>query len=170
MESVNRVDDLELGCDLPFEHRWWRVQRICWGVLIVLLMSGVAGLFGNGPLSEATANSPDGELQVHYGRLIRRETPAILELRLQKQAIAGGQVRIRLNRALVSRLRIKTLVPLPLTTEPLTDGARFTFQTDPTVDSATVFFLEDPSTPGLVEGEVAVEGAEAVRFRQFVYP
>jgi hypothetical protein len=170
VESVSRIDDLELGCDLPFEHRWWRVQRICWGVMILLLLGGVAGVFGNGPLSEVTANSPDGALQVRYERLARRETPAILELHLKKPVLARGQVRIRLNHTLVSRLRIKTIVPAPLKTEPLADGARFTFRTDPTVDSATVLFVEDPSRPGLIEGEVAVEGAEAVRFRQFVYP
>ncbi len=170
MESVNRIDDLESGGDLPFERRWWRIQRTCWGILILLLLGGVAGLFGNGPLSTATANTPGGELQVRYERLARRETPAILELHLQRQAVASGQVRIRLNRELVSRLRIKNIVPAPMATEPLADGARFVFRTDPTLDSATVIFIEDPSTPGIIEGEAAVEGAEPVHFRQFVYP
>lgn len=170
MQTVNRLDDLDAGCDLSFERRWWSIQRFCWIILTLLLLGGVAGLLGNGPLSKATAVSPGGELQVRYERLARRETPAILEVHLQKQAIASGQVRLRLNRELVDRLRIKNIVPAPLATEPLADGARFIFQTDPTLDSATVVFIHDPSTPGIVEGEIAVDGAKPLPFRQFVYP
>jgi hypothetical protein len=93
-----------------------------------------------------------------------------VEVRFDKQATAAGNVRVRLNRELVHRLRIKEIIPAPLATEPLADGARFTFATDPTSDSAAVVFVQDPSTPGIVEGEVAVDGADPVRFRQFVYP
>jgi hypothetical protein len=170
VESVNRFDDIESGCDLPFERRWWRVQRICWFVLTVLLLGGLAGLLGNGPLSKATVGPPGSMVEIHYERLARRETPAILELHLHRQAVAPGQVRIRLNSEMVNRLRIKSIMPTPLATESLADGARFTFQTDPTDSSATVVFIQDPSHPGVIEGEVAVEGAEAVHLRQFVYP
>ncbi len=170
VETVSRTDDIEAGCDPCFECRWGRIQRGCWVALSLLLVGGVAGLFGNGPLSKATAEPPGGEMRVRYDRLARRETPAILELHLDKRAIASGQVRIRLNRDLVERLRLKDIVPDPLSTEPLSDGARFTFRTDPTHDSATIVFIEDPSRPGIIDGEVAVEGAEPVRFRQFVYP
>jgi hypothetical protein len=170
VETVSRTDDIEAGCNLSFERRWWRIQRICWLVMSVLLVGAVAGVFGNGPLSRATAHPAGGRVEVHYARLARRETPALLELRLDKQAIASGQVRIRLNRELVHRLRIKDIIPAPVSTEPLADGARFTFPTDPTSDPAVVVFVQDTSTPGIVEGEVTVEGADPVRFRQFVYP
>jgi hypothetical protein len=170
VETVNRTDDIEAGCDLSFERHWWRIQRVCWVVMSVLLVGAVAGVFGNGPLSKTTVHPPGGQVDVHYARLARRETPALLELRLDKRAVASGQVRIRLNRELVHRLRIKDIIPAPLVTEPLADGARFTFRTDPTSDSAAVVFVQDPTTPGIVEGEVTVEGADPVRFRQFVYP
>jgi hypothetical protein len=170
MEAVNRTGDIEAGCDLPFERRWWCIQRICWGIMFLLLLGGVAGLFGGGPLSKATTAPPGSALHVHYERLARRETPAILELHLDKQAIASGRFRIRLNNEFVNRLRIKQIIPEPLSTEPLADGARFTFQTDPALDSATIVFIQDPSTPGIVEGEVAVEGAAPVQIRQFVFP
>lgn len=171
MEPVSRTDDIEAGCDLSFERGWWRVQLICWVVLSLLLIAGVAGLLGKGPLSLATAQPPGGALRVRYERLARRETPALLELHLDRSAVARGQVRIRLNRALVERLRIKDIIPKPLATESLDDGARFTFATDPANDSAAIVFIHDPTTPGIIEGEVAVEGAERpVRFRQFVYP
>jgi hypothetical protein len=170
VETVSRTDDIETGCDLPFENRWWRLQRICWIILVLLLLGGVAGVFGHGPLSKATIHPPGSELEICYDRLARRETPSLLQLRLEKAALASGQVRIRLNRALVDRMQLKQIVPQPLAAEPLADGVRFIFRTDPSRDSAFIVFIVDPTTPGLIESEVAIEGAAPVRFRQFVYP
>lgn len=170
METVSRTDDIELGCDLIFERRWWRIQRIGWVVLTLLLLGGVIGFFGHGPLSEATANPSGSEMQVQYDRLARRETPALLQLRLDKSAIASGEVRIRFNHALLDCMQLKQIIPEPVTTQPLADGARFIFRTDPTRESALIVFVANPTKPGLVESEVAIEGAEPVRFRQFVYP
>lgn len=170
METVSRTDEIEAGCDLAFERRWWSIQHVCWGVMFLLLVGGVTGLFGGGPLGKATTQPPGSDVQVHYEWLARRERPTILRLRLDKQAIASGRVQIRLNEEFVNRLRIKQIIPEPVGTEPLADGARYTFRTDPTLDSATVVFIQNPSSPGLVEGEVAVGDAAPVHIRQFVYP
>lgn len=170
METVSRTDEIEAGCDLPFERRWWTIQRICWGVMFLLLVGGVAGLFGGGPLGKAVTHPPGSKVEVHYEWLARRERPTILRLNLDKQAIASGQVHVRLNEEFVNRLRIKQIIPEPVSTEPLADGARYTFRTDPTLDSATVVFIQDPSSPGIVEGEIAVGDAAPVHVRQFVYP
>lgn len=170
MEPVSRTEDIETGCDLPFEQRWWRLQSICWLILSLLLVGGVAGVFGHGPLSKATVCVPGSKLRVRYDRLARRETPAVLQLRLEKSALSSDPVRIRLNRALVDQMQLKQIVPAPLATEPLADGARFLFKIDPTRDSAIILFTENPSSPGIVEAEVTIDGAEPVRFRQFVFP
>ena len=170
MDTVHRTEDIEAGCDIAFETRWKRFQHICWVIMALLLLGGVSGALGSGPLSKATAVSVDGGVKTHYERLARRETPAILELRLDKSLISSGQVQIRLNREYVDRLRIKQIIPQPAAAELLADGARFTFHTDPAVESATVLFIQDPSTPGLVVGEVEVSGAAPLRLHHFVYP
>jgi hypothetical protein len=170
VETVSRTEDIEAGCDPAFEQRWWRIQRTVWVILVLLLLAGLAGVFGHGPLSEATVHPPGSQLQVHYDRLARRETPSSLRLQLDKNALASGRVCIHLNRALLDRMLLKQIVPAPLASEPLTDGASFIFRTDPTRDTATIVFIENPTMPGFVDGEVTVEGAEPVRFRQFVFP
>lgn len=170
MEPLSRTEDIEVGCDPGFEQRWWRIQGIIWVILVLMLAAGVAGVFGHGPLSEAMVHAPGSQVQVHYDRLARRETPSMLTLQLDKAALASGLVRIHLNRALLDRMQLKQIVPAPLAAEPLADGARFIFRTDPTNDSALLTFTENPSVPGFVEGEITVEGAEPVRFRQFVFP
>lgn len=170
LDTVSRTEEIEVGCDLDFERRWWRIQRIGWLVFVLLLIAGVLGFFGHGPLSKATVNPPGSALLVDYDRLARRETPCMLELHLEKAALASGEVRIHLNHALVDQTQIKQIVPAPLAAEPLADGVRYLFRIDPTCDSACIRFSENPTTPGYVDAEVTVEGARPVRFRQFIYP
>ena len=170
MQPLNRTEDIEAGCDPQFERHWWRIQRIIWSILVLVLLAGVVGLFGHGPLSEATVHPPGSQVQVHYDRLARRETPSLLKLTLEKAVVASGEVRIHLNRALLDQMELKQIVPPPLSTEPLSDGARFIFQTDPTRDSAILCFIENPTVPGFVDGVITIEGAEPVHIRQFVYP
>lgn len=170
MEPLSRTEDIEAGCDPAFEQRWWRIQGIIWIILVLLLIAGVAGGFGHGPLSEATVHPPGSCLHVYYDRLARRETPSFLKLQLDKKALASGKIRIHLNRALLDRMQLKQIVPAPLAEVPLADGARFTFQTDPTSDAAILTFTENPSEPGFVDGEITIEGEAPVRFRQFVFP
>ena len=170
MQSVSRTEDIEAGCDLPFERKWWRVQRVSWLVLCLLLLGGIAGFFGNGLFSKTTAHSPGGEVQVRYAYLARRETPNNVELHLQKPVLGSGQVHVQLNGVLVDRLQLKSITPKPLAAEPLADGVRFTFPTDPQSDTATILLSESPTEPGFVEGVVTVDGAEPVRLPMFVYP
>lgn len=170
MESDKHTDDIDPCFDMPFERRWWSIQRIVWIFLVLVLLGGLAGVFGHGPLSRTSAQAPESHLRVGYDWVARRETPALLHLHLDKAALASGQVRIRLNHALVDQLQLKQIVPTPLAAEPLADGVRFVFRTDPSEDSATLIFTENPTAPGIVEAEVAVEGAKPARFRQFIYP
>jgi hypothetical protein len=170
MEARTCTDDLDTSFDLPFERRWWRIQRVIWGILVLVLLGGVTGVFGHGPLSKTIVQSPGSHLRVDYDWLARRETPALLRLHLDKAAVQSGQVRIWLNHALIDQVQLKQIVPEPIEAEPTTDGARFTFRIDPTADSATLIFTESPTSAGFVEAEIAVEGAEPVRFRQLVYP
>jgi hypothetical protein len=170
VSTVSRTDDIEVGCDPSFECRWWTIQRIGWGVMTLLLACGLAGVFGSGPLSKETIAPAGSHLQVRYERLARRETPTRLELLIQKPALLSGRVTVWLNRELLDNMQLQRIIPTPLMTEPLADGARFTFVVDPSMDATKVVFSQQPTTTGLYEGELAVEGAKPVRFRQFVYP
>lgn len=169
-DTISRTEDIEVGCDLDFERRWWRVQRIVWAIAVPMLIGGLLGLFGHGLFSNATVRSPGSEVEICYQRLARRETPCVLELRLGKAALASGQVHIRLDRALVERMQLKQIVPLPLSAEPLSDGVRLVFRTDPAWDSASIYFTENPTTLGFVDAEVVIEEAHQVHFRQFIFP
>jgi hypothetical protein len=83
MAEVQRAGDLELNQDLRFQRRMWAVQRIGWAVMALVVLAGLLGLFGPGPLSSATAGKEEGPLLVEgYERFVRFRIPTTLQVRL----------------------------------------------------------------------------------------
>jgi hypothetical protein len=48
--AVPRVGDLEVDQNLEFEKVFWRAQRIGWGVVALVVLAALLGVFGNGSL------------------------------------------------------------------------------------------------------------------------
>ena len=108
--GLSRVGDLELGQDLPFQRRTWLVQRVGWGVVLLLLLAAAAGLLGRGPLSEKTARSADGALGVRYGRFVRHRAPTTVQLQLAPDVADQGQVRLWLDLRYLEGVTIENIL------------------------------------------------------------
>lgn len=63
-----------------------RFARLGWVTLTVLVVAGLAGLLGPGPLSWATAYSPGALIAVEYQRVRHREADGSLTLRIAGEA------------------------------------------------------------------------------------
>jgi hypothetical protein len=149
------------------------VQRVGWGILAVLVIGGLVGLLGRGPLSKTTRLVPASALEVKYERLARFRTPTTLEVRvIDRQPAASGRLRLKLIGPLTETVPLQRVVPIPIAAEPLDDGAIFTFAADsgPRPGSMRVAFVQEPGAVGLQRGEISVDGRPAVPFAQFVLP
>ena len=82
MDKAVSEDLHALATPEKLEHirRNWRVKRVGWVVLAILVLAGAAGLFGDGPLS-STIRSANG-LTLEFDRFVRRERPFTLKLNL----------------------------------------------------------------------------------------
>lgn len=49
----SRQRSLQIREDPAFQHRQWRVQRVGWLTIGLLLVLALAGVFGKGPASHA---------------------------------------------------------------------------------------------------------------------
>ena len=79
--------DLQLEQDLVLQQRTWRVQRIGWVVLALIVLCGTLGLFGGiGPLNSTSTQAADGRRGdrrlVHWRRRQDRKAPAARPCRL----------------------------------------------------------------------------------------
>ncbi|HEY0778088.1 MAG TPA: hypothetical protein VGD56_08990, partial [Gemmatirosa sp.] len=82
MAGNGRADGIDTGSDLHFEERWWRMEQVVWGAMTLVLIGALAGAFGRGWLSEATAGQRGGALSVDYERFARFRTPTVLDVHL----------------------------------------------------------------------------------------
>lgn len=69
--------------DMPMQQRVWRFERVGWYVLVAIVLLALAGLFGNGPLSDAEVVSQDGRVRVEYQRLSRSGTTDSIFITIQ---------------------------------------------------------------------------------------
>jgi hypothetical protein len=168
----DRPPDLELDDDEPFQLREARFQRVGSAVLVAFVIAALAGLFGSGPLSDATAEVPGG-LRVEYRRLAQYETPDSLTIRLPAADATRPERRVWLDRHYLEDVRVEGVTPLPQRVEATDRGSVYVFPVAPGHPLVVTFQMQ-PERLGVVRGAVGVDRADgegpSVAFRQLVWP
>ena len=149
--------------DMTYQRRNWRVQRIGWAGMALVLLLGLAGLLGDGPIAHAMARA--GGLEVRYDRIVRLEAPAAWDLVIPPDA--DGRVRLTLDQALLARIRVEALSPAPERTTLIPGGQLLEFPAG--AGPALVRMQFVPERMGRLR--TAVTGAsQAVRLSLIVLP
>jgi hypothetical protein len=156
---------LELEDDPRFRRRMWRVQRIGWILMQLIVLAGLAGLLGAGPLSWAIAEDPAG-LRVEHARFVRADAPQAMRVRLPSSAPSTGTYRLAVSREFVNRVQIDSVVPSPVATEGFPDRIVYVFAGG--APMATFHFT--PRSMGLIRAEVSSPVGGRVSLRLLVYP
>jgi hypothetical protein len=159
--------DPTLEGDLRFQRRLWRVERASWWVELGIVVAGLAGLLGGGPLSRGTVES--GGLAVEYPRIGRAHAPAELTVRIQPSLVRGGEVRVQVDSRWIEGVEIERIVPEPERSEAGSEATGFTFRVQEGVP-ARVRFSVKQLRPGRQAGKFAVPGGAAVTLSQWIYP
>ncbi len=147
--------------------RWkWRLQHLGWAVIALLVLAGVAGLFGSGPLS-STTRAADG-LTVEFDRFIRRGTPFTLKASIP---VPPGTTRAELSlpRNYLGSLRVSSILPVPIQVVSGSDRTKFLFAVDPDSDLLVVDIHAEPTEAGVLDAEL-IAGDARVPFTQLVWP
>jgi hypothetical protein len=168
-EEFAQIGDLQLDEDLPFLRRSWRVQRIAWVLMVLILGAALAGAFGRGPLSKARASSDDGSLLVEYERVLRQKAP--VEFRIRFDPGSDGVARLSLNRDCLRKLRVESIVPEPESEIGALERTTFTFRGAGRAEAVMRFEAEEF---GQVKPELTLERSgtapQTVRLGQFILP
>jgi hypothetical protein len=156
---------LELEEDEAFHARVWRLRRAGWLAMVLLILVGLTGLLGVGPLSRAAVSDASG-LHVEHARFARAEAPESLRVRLPAQA--DGH-RLAVSVAFLDRVRVERVVPAPVRTEALGDQVVYVFAGRPGADAVvTVHFT--PHAIGLARAGLGVPGRAPLTIWMLVYP
>ncbi|ACO77339.1 hypothetical protein AvCA_11080 [Azotobacter vinelandii CA] len=151
---------------IAYQRKTWRFERIGFGVLLVLVLLALTGLFSDGPLSRHSSSGPGQRLSVEYERFLRNGASSriVLTARTRPSALAT----LRIDRALLRTHTIESLQPQPLFARSHEGGLELVGQADER-GRLTLYLTIRPESPGLVTNSAWFEG-ERVIFSQFIYP
>ena len=161
-------EDLELETDESFQRNEWRIQRAGWIVWSLVIIAGLIGLLGSGPMSHKETTAADHSLKINYDRYLHYHHPT--QLTLSVGEIADDELQIKIDRALLDRLQVERIEPEPLQAEITDDGVIYTFMQKASSQNVKVIFHVDYERFGDSQGTVEVVGHEPVTLKQFVYP
>lgn len=153
--------------NMRMQRSVWRFERIGWYALVLVVGLAVAGLFGSGPLSERTASSPDGRVEVEYARFTRNG--AAEQVRIRVHGKPGDQATLLLDGSMFRDLTIETLQPQPLVS--LSQGQALLLRLGTDADGIAMLYLTlRNDSVGAFSGLARVGPNSVVRFSTFVYP
>ena len=164
------VEGIQINEDRAHQRREWAIERAGWGVMALLLLAGLLGLLGNGPLGRAQAGTP-GTLTVDYDRLQRAKAPTAYRFDIAPSVARDGAVRVRLADTLLEEAQIDAIIPEPASVRAGPGFTEFEFAMAPGGDRSRRVVIEyHPTTFGAVRGEIRVAGAEPLQVDHFVFP
>jgi hypothetical protein len=156
----------EFQAEEAFHRREWLVQRIAWGLLILVIAAGLAGSFGSGPLSKRAMATASGTIEID--RFARRHASGEWRIQPIQSAAEGSQLALRISSSFLERYEIAAIVPEPASMT--IDGSDVVFVFDAADARGTVAFHVEPENVGLGEGSFVLNDSEPLLIQQFVYP
>ncbi len=169
MSEVPSPRSLDVEEDMAFQRRNWRVERIGWAGMTLVLVAAALGLFAEGPLSWTTARDAAGTFVVEYARIHRQTAPTTMKMKVAAQAVAAEGVTIEIDEAFADAFRITEIQPQPVQSMTTADGMRFRFEAAPNAP-ATIYVHLSPEKVGFVRPRLGLAGRDRIALPTFTYP
>lgn len=168
MAEPKRVGAIEVDQNLDHARSLWRVQRVGWVIMLLVVIGGLLGLFGNGPLAEDHARTEG--LTLDYDRFARHGAASSLRADVGPPAVRGDTLKLWFTRDFIDGLEIESVVPEPERVETRGDRVVFAFTHTEPSGPARVTFNVRPHGYWTQRARAGIDGGGSVSFRQFIYP
>jgi hypothetical protein len=160
---------IQVDEDLSFQKKEWIAERTGWVILGILLVLGLIGLFGGGPISQDSISGGDG-FQVTYQRFHRRLKPSDLVVNLPQQAFSEGQVSLWISWDYLEKFQIQKITPEPDRVETGVQFVTFWFFVPDPAQSVEIRFDLEPVEGGLFMGRIGWVTDKEIIISQFIFP
>lgn len=171
MATPEKIGTIEISQDLGFQRRTWRIQRVGWAVMVLLIVAALIGLFGRGPASSAHLGSPETPLAAEYERFVRLDAPETLTIYVRAPALrADSTADIWIDRTWLAGNELRSITPDPDRTTAGADRMIYTFRLDPSSLPARITYDLDSRSFGRIAGRVGLVSGPSWTFSQFGYP
>jgi hypothetical protein len=170
MSDLKRISGIDINQDMDFQWREWRLHHVAWVFFGAILLAGLLGLLGQGPLSGGRAGEAGGPIALEYERIDRFGAPTGLRVMLAANAGSTGSARIAFNREFMDGISIEEIVPEPTEAETSAEEVMYTFAIDNTSQPASIRMDFEHERIGTLQGMVRLEGGPQLEFSVFVWP
>ena len=168
--DLKRIGDLEINQDMAFQRRCWKVQRVGWTIMALLILGGLLGLFGRGPFSHTLVSDPSIPVSLEYERFGRYQSRLMLSLHLKPGASVDGKVRLWLSQDFLHQVQIQGITPKPDGAELSPSGTTYIFGlTDPKQGGDVIMHFE-AQVIGSLSGKIGLTESRSIAFTQWIYP
>ncbi len=159
--DVEPLDTSPLDLDeaLPMQRVFWRLEWVLFGLIVLVMIASLAGLFGDGWLSRTEAI--DADMMVRHEQFVRLDKTTIVEV-----AHAGQEISV--SREYFEDFKLEQVVPAPSAQRIVDDAFVFTFDTGP--ERYTVRFYLVPLNPGGWATATLRSGDATLEISQFTFP
>jgi hypothetical protein len=144
----------------------WRVERMGWIMMAIILVAAAGGVFGHGALAKRTLQPAPG-LLVEYERFARAHSPMILRISFARQP-KGGVVSLWLSGDYLSKVEVGRITPEPDRSELTAGGVNYYFTARQ--GPSAIVFHHKANHAGSLSGSFRLDEEPPVNFQQFVYP
>jgi hypothetical protein len=159
MEKINPLAEIE--DEIELHRKGWIVQRVGWGILFIILIAAILGVFGTGIFSDEHVIGKEGS--IHFERFARFEAP--MELRINARG-RNSFLEIAFPLTYFSGMELERIQPAP-TAQTFENGNivyRFSVH-----EITQVKFYFIPESVGRIKTQVQIN-KEPYSIRHFIYP
>lgn len=165
---MKRHKDLDIEEDIELEHTNWKMQRVGWVLMTLLIIAALLGFFGKGGLAivnNKTAGDSETGLEVEYEKFLRRGAPSELTVSLAGESASVKQ--IRFSKDFFDRVRVEQVIPEPAEVIMEDEGISYYFNLSG--NNPQIKFYLKPMKMGNMHLLVQQQNKQ-VSLSQFVYP
>ena len=152
---------IEIDEQIKLHEKGWVIQRVGWVLILLVMVAGLLGLFGEGVLSKQTAAA--GNIKAEYERFMRYEAEMKVLLEAPNEHIAT----ISLPQEYLKSFRNVRFEPEPLSNNSTANEIIYHFQ--PASNHIVTLYLT-PKGRGSLDGTMKVNGSNAIPLHHFIYP
>lgn len=161
---------LEIDLDPDYHRHYWRLQRVGWIGLTLIVAAALAGSFGPGLMGRSVTSSKESNLLITYDHFLHYQAPAEIEIEAHPTDTMANSVQLKINRSYIDDIELTRIDPEPESQEGTSDKIIYTFNHPRTGDPVKVSFYFEPTRFGSIPLKVSVDDKSPIAIKQFVYP
>ena len=164
------LEQLESPPRLSHQHWEWTTERVGWVLMGCLVVCGLLGGLGQGPLVAREAASGDHSLRASYYAIERSLAPNALLVWVEKPNIGDRSFELSFSRSFYDAATIESVVPRPTSITVREDKVIHTFSGNQFDSGGKISYRYQHEKFGPLSYDIALNGGKPVEVRQMVLP